>query len=276
MENTPIKLPDDSYDPAYFEPLFEAEEKHFWFRSRNKVIGSLTGGLLRGLGRPVRILEIGCGTGNVLREWGRLEPSPDLVCGMDLFAEGLRIARQRVSCSLLQGDVKAPPFRDSFHLIGLFDVLEHIPDDQGVLDALGEMLVANGVVLITVPAFPSLWSYFDVASHHARRYLLADLQAKVVAAGFKVEFISYYMMSIFPMVWLQRKLAGLGQTTRAADRPDKIRDMALEELKIIPGINGILNFILLQEAKWISGYRKLPFGTSLVLAARKQPIRHAG
>lgn len=269
MENLSIDLPDNSYDPAYFEPLFKAEEKHFWFRARNKVIGSITRGLLKAGKGPYRILEIGCGTGNVLREWAGLKPLPDLVCGMDLFAEGLFIANKRVSCSLVQGDVELPPFKHVFNLVGLFDVLEHIPDDQGVLNSLGAMLVEDGAILLTVPAFPSLWSYFDVASHHVRRYLLQDLRAKVTAAGFTVEFASYYMMTIFPVVWLQRKLAGSSQLNHAADKPDAIRSLALDELKIIPGINGVLNFILSLEAKWIQRYRKLPFGTSIVLVARK-------
>ena len=272
MQNSSHDHPENSYDPAYFEPLFKAEEKHFWFTARNKVIGSITANLLKGRKGPSRILEIGCGTGNVLREWVKLEPSPDLVCGMDLFSEGLLIANKRVSCSFVQADLESPPFRRSFNLIGLFDVLEHIPDDQGVLDSLGAMLAEDGSVLITVPAFPSLWSYFDVASHHVQRYKVEDLRAKVTAAGFSVEFISYYMMTIFPVVWLQRKLAGSNQLNQADDNPDAVRSLALNELKIIPVLNGVLKFILSLEAKWIQRFHKLPFGTSIVVVARKNKV----
>ncbi len=269
MENSSIDISNNSYDPAYFEPLFKAEEKHFWFKARNNVIGSITADLLKKQAGHSRILEIGCGTGNVLREWEKLDPAPGLVSGMDLFSEGLFIANKRVSCSLVQGDLEHPPFQQSFNLIGLFDVLEHIPDDQGVLNSLGPMLADNGYILITVPAFPSLWSYFDVASHHVQRYRVDDLRAKVESAGFKVEFISYYMMSIFPIVWLQRKLAGSNQLNSSSAKSETIRSLALNELKIIPIANEMLSLILSLEAKWIQHFHQLPFGTSIVVVAQK-------
>ena len=100
-----------SYDPLYFDRLFAIEDRHFWFRARNAVITAVIGRIVGALPDGYRVLEVGCGTGNVLhvlqRTCGR-----GRVFGMDLFAEGLRFARRRTTCPLIQGDVHTPPFGD--------------------------------------------------------------------------------------------------------------------------------------------------------------------
>ena len=115
------------------------------------------------------------------------------VLGMDLSEEGLKRTRQRACRAVVRGDLLRPPFADVFHLIGLFDVLEHLADDRGVLSKAFELLTPGGPLLMTVPAHPSLWSYADEASSHYRRYRPADLDAKLTAAGFHVEFLSQFM-----------------------------------------------------------------------------------
>jgi SAM-dependent methyltransferase len=260
--------PETSYDPGYFSPLFEAEDRHFWFRSRNGIIASLARQIVGGLPEGFRFLEIGCGTGNVLKALAPVCERGMLV-GMDLYAEGLRFARRRVSSPLLQADLCNPPFHCQIDVIGMFDVLEHIPDDLGVLKDLWEMLANNGALILTVPAFQSLFSYFDLASHHVRRYDLAGLSGVLLKAGFKIEYIGYYMATLFPIVWLGRKLAVLNRRKTPLD--DKsIQELSINELKIIPVINGLLSWVLALETGFITRHKQLPFGTSLICVARKQ------
>ena len=266
----PPSIPSDSssYDADFFTPLFAVEDHHFWFRSRNQVISSLVENEVLRLPAGYRVLEVGCGTGNVLRELGRVCKNGQVI-GMDLFIEGLEYARRRVGQGLVQGDMHAPPFGIKFNLVGLFDVLEHLPDDQHVLDDLYTMLASGGVLLLTVPAFPSLWSYFDEASHHVRRYRLEELQSRLEQAGFKVEIASYYMMSIFPLVWVQRKLApGRWQVQDPASEQDA-HDRTVDDLKIVPVANQALVVLLGLEARWLKSGRRLPFGTSLLALGRK-------
>ncbi len=189
---------------------------------------------------------------------------------MDLFAEGLHFARQRTDSPLIQGDMHAPPFSKPFHVIALFDVLEHLPDDVGVLREVHRMLIPGGHIILTVPAHPSLWSYFDEASHHCRRYTLQELQNKLVRAGYRVEYATPFMMTLFPFVWVGRRLAALLQNNN--DKPDSSQTYALatNELRIRPVINNILFTILNGEIYWIFRQRrKLPFGTSLAIIASK-------
>ncbi|MBZ0321231.1 MAG: class I SAM-dependent methyltransferase [Anaerolineae bacterium] len=269
MSNAPhLATPDTSYDPSFFSLLFEIEDRHFWFRTRNHIIRQLVQQITRDLPANYRVLEVGCGTGNVLRHLEQV-CAENSIMGMDLFWDGLHYAQQRVTCPLIQGDMHNPPFGVRFDLIGMFDVLEHLSDDIQVLADLHRMLALGGRLILTVPAHASLWSYFDEASHHYRRYPKSDLQQKLNAVGYEIEFISYYMMSIFPLVWLGRRMASL-LNGKKEQRVADVNEMAARELKITPGVNGFLTAWLMQESRLISNRKQLPIGTSLLAIARKK------
>jgi SAM-dependent methyltransferase len=250
-----------SYDPAFFDLISVIEDRHFWFRSRNSLISSLVKQITREMEPGYLVLEVGCGTGKVLN--GLHEVCSDgVVIGMDLFFEGLKHARKRTSCHLVRGDVQSLPFAKKFNLIGLFDVLEHLPDDMNVLADLHSILTEDGPLILTVPAHPSLWSNFDESSHHCRRYKLDELKNKLILNGYQVEYLTYYMASIFPFIWLERKFKGLIDT-RSAD------DQSSDELRIVPVVNEIFAWLLAQEARLITGRKKMPFGSSLIAIARR-------
>jgi SAM-dependent methyltransferase len=257
-----------SYDPVYFKELAAIEDRHFWFRSRNFAITALVRSLVAGWPNGYRVLEVGCGTGNVLHA---LEEAcaGGMVVGMDLFLEGLNFAGQRCSCSLVLGDIEKPPFRERFNLVGAFDVIEHIPDDLEVLRSIHAMLAPGGRVLVTVPAHQSLWSYFDAASHHCRRYELSELRQKLIQTGYEVEFLSPFMASIYPLIWAGRRFAGFVDGNKHSKASKSDHDLAMQELRIVPVVNSILTFTLMQEARLIARRHKLPMGSSLIAIAKK-------
>lgn len=254
---------ESSYDPSCFDALAEVEEKHFWFRARTLVISTLVRQITADLPPGYRVLEVGCGTGNILRALEQACPAGS-VTGMDLHREGLSYARRRSSCRLLQADIHRPPFTGAFDVIGAFDVLEHLPDDARVLRDLEAMLKPGGALLVTVPAHPSLWSYFDEYSHHCRRYTRADLRYKLRNSGYQIEYLTEYMAAIFPLMYVARKLAGI----RAGHDRD-VRQLAARDLKVVPVLNDLLAHVFSSEARWIARRHKMPFGASLVAIARK-------
>jgi SAM-dependent methyltransferase len=256
-----------SYNPAYFTRLFAVEDRHFWFRARNQIIANIAGQISPTLAADSKVLEIGCGTGNVLRFLEKAFPH-NTVFGMDLFAEGLRYARQRTSCPLIHGDMDAPPFRTRFGMIGLFDVLEHLPNDAKTLRQIHSMLEPDGILLLTVPAHSVLWSYFDEAAGHCRRYEQAGLKRTLINAGFRIEYLTQYMATLFPLIWLGRRLAAFFAPP-AGGKPDREYDLVIQELRIIPVVNGLLAFLLAQEARFIARRCHVPIGTSLLAVARK-------
>ena len=254
-----------SYDPDFFSQLARVEREHFWFRTRNGVIGAITEQITKNWPIGYRVLEVGCGTGNVLPTLKKACPN-GLVVGMDLYAEGLAYARNRISCPLVQGDIEQPGFGPPFDLIGAFDVVEHLSDDLRVFRSLNRMLKPGGTLLLTVPAHQSLWSYFDEASHHCRRYEPDDLRRKLNQTGFEIEFLSQFMATIYPLLWIIRRFQSRRRTQNSAPTD---RSLSLEELRIVPVVNGLLTFVLMQEAKIIKARIALPFGSSLIVAARR-------
>jgi len=249
------------YDPSHFARLVAVEDRHFWFRARNRIISLLARQAVTEFAAGYRVLEVGCGDGNVLRFLEKACPD-GVVVGMDYFREGLAYARGRCSCPLVQGDLKLPPFGKAFHLIGMFDVLEHLPDDRQVLRDLWHILDAQGRLLLTVPAGPALWSAFDEASGHVRRYRKEDLEQKLRESGYAVEYLTPYMAGIYPLVWLSRrfgKRSGPGEMALAVER----------DLRVLPLLNGMLSVVLSPETRWIRRRWWLPIGTSLLALARK-------
>src|SRR5438876_230682 len=84
----------ETYDARDFERLFRIEDRHFWFQARNRILSAVFAQLVRNLPSGYTVLEVGCGTGNVLRHLEKA-CSRGTVVGMDLFAEGLKFARTR-------------------------------------------------------------------------------------------------------------------------------------------------------------------------------------
>lgn len=260
--------PDDTatYDPAYFSRLYAIEDRHFWFRARNRVIATVVGQIVSPLARGYRVLDIGCGTGVVLQALQQTCTDGDVI-GIDPFPEALAFARTRTHGELIVGDAANLPISGKVEVIGLFDVLEHLEDDTGVLRGLHDRLVPGGALILTVPAGPELWSYFDEASHHQRRYTRSSLDRVLRDAGFAVEFVSSFMSALYPLLRVSRHAAEWTKrnTDAGNDRSDQL---AIQELRIVPGVNGVLAWILGQESRLIEKRIGMPFGTSLIAVAR--------
>ena len=246
-----------SYSPEWFQATADAEDRHFWFVARNAALQTVLAAVLERLPATTSILEVGCGTGNVLRVLESVSQGRPLI-GMDLFLEGLQFARTRVSCPLVQAGISRPPFSTQFGLIGLFDVLEHLPNDDRVLRDLRAMLAPGGALVLTVPAHQSLWSYFDEASHHCRRYAEDELRAKLLAADYQVEYLTPLFALLLPLMRLQR-----------GSQAKRKSETATDDLRIVPGVNEALTILLRAELPLLRRGRRIPFGTSLLAVARK-------
>lgn len=80
------------------------------------------------------------------------------------------------------------PFCDgAFRAICAFEVLEHIPDDDEVISELSRVLAPGGALLMSVPVNPALYTGFDAACEHIRRYDAVDLCARLAARGLHIE-----------------------------------------------------------------------------------------
>ena len=257
-----------SYDPSVYESLVSAEERHFWFRARRRAIAAVFELVRAGLPAGYRVLEVGCGSGDVLRV---LESSATdgTVIGMDLYMQGLQNAKRRIPHALLvRGDATRPPFSVRFDVVGMFDVLEHLDDDVGALRGIGRLLTDEGFLLLSVPADPRLWSYFDTGSRHKRRYRARELRAKLIEAGFAVVYLTPYMSVLHPVLWLGRRF-----TAWRAPRPSTPSEawaIGQADLRVRPVSGAVLDLLLAQELRWLKRRRRLPMGASILCIAQRR------
>jgi SAM-dependent methyltransferase len=256
------------YDPRHFEAFVKIEDRHFWFLARNRALSAVVEGIVADLASGYRVLEVGCGDGNTLRMLEQTCVGSRPV-GMDLFAEGLLYARRRTDALLVRGRMEQPPFSVRFHLVGLFDVLEHLEDDRAVLKLLRALVEPGGALILTVPAHQKLWSRFDEEAHHCRRYDPASLEARLIEAGFEVEYLTLFMMALYPLARVGRKVSDwLRRARKRRGRPEG--SAVANEIRIRPGINGLLAATLSPERHLMKRRWRLPFGTSILAVARIQ------
>jgi SAM-dependent methyltransferase len=253
------------FNAALFARLYAAEDRHFWFRARNRILGTVLGQIERALQRPYNVVEVGCGTGVVLKGLPAIF-AQGLVVGLDLHPDGLAFARRRTRAPLVAGDVGSLPFRAKFDVAGMFDVLEHVPDDAGILLEVRRLLQQSGYLVLTVPAHPSLWSYADDVAQHCRRYTPRTLTDVLNRSGFHVEYLTQFMTLLYPLMWLVRR-RGSGPVSEK----EKV-DRSGAELRIVPGFNEIMAWTLAQEWRPIAKRWQLPIGTSLLAIARPVPF----
>lgn len=189
------------FSPADFAMLQKLETGSFWFRSRNDLI---FWAMKRFFPTAKSFLEVGCGTGFILKMLENRAPYLEL-SGGEFFVEGLRCARSRLSdrVRLMQMDARDIPFLDEFDVVGAFDTLEHIRDDEKILVQMSRATKRGGIIL-TVPQHPWLWSHRDIMAKHERRYAKKELLQKLDKAGIKVVFATSFFTLLLPVLVLSR------------------------------------------------------------------------
>ncbi|MGN6058204.1 MAG: class I SAM-dependent methyltransferase [Sphingomicrobium sp.] len=236
-----------------FDRMAELDQVHWWFVARRHILAEV----IRRVVKPpkrARVLEVGCGTGHnfaMLKQFGRLD-----ACELDHCARALASKRLRRKVE----EAKLPDLsmfeRNSYDLIALLDVLEHVRGDVASLRAIHRRLKPGGALLLTVPANPWMWSAHDAAHHHFRRYSKQQLATALRDAGFEVQLLSYFNSLLFPLVAAAR-IAGKILGKEAAD--DSLPSGA---------VNAALRKIFGVEAGLI-GRIPMPFGVSLIAVVRR-------
>src|SRR5579872_3081396 len=198
---SPSALESETFPSSGFDRLAPLEAGNFWFRSRNRI---LLWAFQKYFPLAGSFFEIGCGNGFVLSAFEDRFPRVQMA-GSEMFEQGLVYARQRLKrTALYQMDALAIPFQSEFDVLGAFDVLEHIPQDEQVLAQMREAVTPGGGILLTVPQHPFLWSYGDEFAKHARRYRAKELREKIERAGFEVVDAVSFVSLLLPLMLFSR------------------------------------------------------------------------
>ena len=241
------------FEARFFKDLARLEPGFWWFEARNALIRWA----LSTYGKPSGdFLEIGCGTGFVAASLAHAFPSWNIAAS-EFFAEGLEFVAERITrASLYQIDARNLPFSAAFDAIGAFDVIEHIADDRGVLNEARRALRDAGLIIITVPQHPFLWSAIDEYTHHERRYTRAELRLKLEEAGFEVLLLRSFVSLLMPLL-----LATRLRPVRGPVDPEA-------EFRIAPQLNSLLHGVMRLEGFATRAGFVLPFGGSLLAVGR--------
>ena len=159
-----------------FEVMYQLEQTHWWFKGKQFLLQQTLGSLRNNVSKKDRILDIGAGTGIVLKILQHIGTA----FGFELSLEGIKYLKKRKLKSIICADADQPlPFKnDSFTLITCLDVLEHLEKDVNLLKEMIRVSKPGGHILVAVPAFKIFWSPHDVALHHKRRYTRKDIPGK--------------------------------------------------------------------------------------------------
>lgn len=243
------------YDSALHARIAPLEADSFWFTARNRLVVAV---LRRFFPEAGSFLEVGCGNGVALAAISAAVPELRLG-GVDLYDEALETARRRVpAAALAQADVRALPYESEWDVVGAFDVLEHIEDDDVALAQIRRALRPGGGLIALVPQHPWLWSEADVVARHVRRYTRRELLAKVSTAGFAPLAATSFLALPLPLLIAVRLRARIAPATFDLGR----------EILPPPALNAALGRLLDLERRLFLRGMPLPAGGSLLVVAR--------
>ncbi len=240
-----------------YQRMRQYEDEYWWYHGLR---GLTTSMIARYCSAPrPRLLDAGCGTGGQMA-WLRDRLPGVSLTGIDLAPEAVQSTRERGFADLARASVMRLPFAEgAFDVITSLDVLYFQGvDDEAALRDMRRALRPGGLLLLNLPAFEWLRGAHDAAVRTRHRYQSGEVRAKLTQAGFAIELISYWNMTLLPVVAAARWLSRLTPRSEATSdfRPLPVR------------VSSALKWLVSAEVNAMQR-RPLPIGVSVFAVARK-------
>ncbi len=239
---------------------YELGQSYWWLAGKYRIIADVVRRFVSpaGAGRALRVLDLGCGPGNLL---DYLAPHGDTF-GSDFSQDALRFCAGRGFRRLFRADFHALPLRDDcFDLVTCIDVLEHLEDDRRAIGELVRILRPGGLLVVSVPAFKFLWGDHDTIYGHHRRYTTGEIRDRFEAAGLRMRKASYFEpLFLLPLLLYRNLKKALGRKGGLEQRDDFVR---------LPApVNAALCQLIAAE-RFPLRFLSFPFGVTLLAVASK-------
>jgi len=191
--------------PSLSAQYRDLERWHWWFRGRQRIFETVLRNELAGR-RNLRLASVGSGPAEGLAWLVPLAEPAGRVLGVD---HDFRQAGKEQRVDFVVGKAESIPLAaGSFDAVLALDVLEHLDDDAGALREAARLVAPGGLVLVTVPALPSLWGLQDEVNEHRRRYTSHTLQQTFELAGLAHPRITHFNALMLPPIaavrWFRR------------------------------------------------------------------------
>lgn len=239
---------------------FQIEENSYWFQHRNECIVSA----IKQFTPVGTILDVGGGNGFVAN---RLLSEGFSAAVLEPGKIGASIAKKiRGIPEVINATFKAAGFEDEvLSAIGLFDVLEHIEDDRSFIDLIWRTLIPGGLLFLTVPAYPALWSFSDVSAKHFRRYNFKMLHSLI-----NDRFLICYATHMFAVLTLPTVLFRVLPYKLMPQKENRFLSIESEHGIRKGFLSDLVVRALKAELKKVKAGKKVKMGTSILMVMEKK------
>ena len=238
-------------DSDLYKELYKVENRHWWHQHKRALIHQL----IRRFAVKGKVLDLGAGTGKMLIE---LKTKGWQVAGLDNELEAIKWSKKRkIQIKLWDIESRKFPFKaNQFEAVLMLDVLEHLVNERRVLNEIKRVLKPKGVVIITVPAYQWLFSYWDKKLGHQRRYTIDLLKKKILSTDLEIKFLSYFCSLFLPgavIVRIIKKLLGKKSQATSDFQTTPLAFFSIPLLKLYASLE-----------RRLLKYFNLPFGLSII------------
>ena len=240
--------------------LQRVEEEHWFYTGKRELVQHWLNKLGYTRSSTFKLLDAGAGTGILVRDLKK-NYGAEKIDGVEYSEDARAIAREIYGLELQPGSILELPIGEKQVDVAVaLDVLEHVERDDVALAELLRITKPGGHLILNVPAMQSLWSDWDVALGHFRRYSLPSFN-QLLAAGlqgkeFSIVYLGYINAFAFPLIYAYRMFRKLVPTEKRAE--DKVPG---------PLVNSLLKASFVAPAK--QPWFKAPFGVSIFCVLRK-------
>jgi SAM-dependent methyltransferase len=193
--------------------------RHPWWRARAKLaLAALQAEHIR---PPASVFDVGCGWGV---NFQALENSGYRATGFDISRRILELI-DRSDRQLVEADITKPLPAGFTPCDGLFalDVIEHLDDDRGAVCRFASMVRRGGVVIVSVPALPELFSEYDRIQGHRRRYVPETIRAAFAGTELAIRKVFWWGAWMVPILRRMRQATGGGKRAPSRIYADYLR-----------------------------------------------------
>jgi 2-polyprenyl-3-methyl-5-hydroxy-6-metoxy-1,4-benzoquinol methylase len=230
---------------------YNQNKNHWWFEGRKLILSKL---LNKYFNNKINILDYGCGVGinlGMLSKFGKV-----------FYYDKSRLAINYVKKKYYNKKFfininKLYKYKKKFDLVVATDVIEHIKNDKKEIIKISHLLKKDGYILITVPAFQSLYSSKDISLKHYRRYNKENLRDLLNKYFHVIQFTYFNFILFLPiaMFIFFFKITKIKFINSVEEKPNFF-------------INKLAFYLFAFESFFISKM-KFPFGISLLFFGKK-------